>query len=225
MASSPRRVRLADADGMALAHANQLDSPVEPAKERLDERRLAKAGLATDQDQLTATRLRRQRAPQRCKRSVSPRRKPAVTVSAGSGRGTRCADVGDEPVVTVAVHGADHILALTVVTGNSPRRLDAAGNCRIGDETVMPDPVHQLLFGCQATPMPCEVGQNLQPLRFYVLRCSCALQLEAVQIHRYIAYLVHPARRVRCVRRRPFHPHILSTSAPRPNTAMFLMCS
>ena len=52
-------VRLADADGIALADANQLDSPVEPGQERLDERRLAKARLTADQDQLTATGLGR----------------------------------------------------------------------------------------------------------------------------------------------------------------------
>ena len=57
----------------------------------------------------------------------------------------------------------------------------------------MPDLVHELLFGYQAIPMPYEVGQHLQHLRFYVLRYSCALQLEAVQIHRYVCELVHPA--------------------------------
>jgi hypothetical protein len=117
------------------------------------------------------------------------------------------------------VHGADHILALTVVTGHSSRSLDAAGDRRIGDEAVMPDLVHELLLGYQAISMPYEVGQNLQDLRLYVLQYSSTRQLEALQIHRYVCELLH---RVRCPRNRTFHLHILSTPAPRLSAAVFL---
>jgi hypothetical protein len=69
--------------------------------------------------------------------------------------------------------------------------------------------------------MPYQVSQNLQHLRFYVPRYSCALQLEAVQIHRYVCELIHPAG-IRGAWSRPCHLHILSTPAPRLNTAMFI---
>ena len=63
----------------------------------------------------------------------------------------------------------------------------------------MPDLVHELLFGYQAIPMPYEVGQHLQHLRFYVLGYSCALQLEAVQIHRTSAnWYTPPSDSVAC---------------------------
>src|SRR5215213_7138935 len=60
--------------------------------------------------------------------------------------------------------------------------------------------------------MPDEVSQNLQHLRLYVLQYSCAAQLEAVQIRRHVTELVH---RIRRVRSRPCHLHILSTQPPR----------
>src|SRR4051794_26503866 len=119
-----RAVWLTRSDGMTLAAANQFDGPVELGQERLDNRRLANAGLTADQHQLTATGLcRRQGGPQRSKLSVPPdkvRRRGHRRFRLRN----RLYDLGDEPV-TAAVHGTDYILAGTVVTGCSSRTLDA----------------------------------------------------------------------------------------------------
>ena len=63
-----RGVRLTSANGMALTDTDEFHGPVKPGQERLDNCRLANAGLTADQHQLTATRLcRRQGGPQRGK--------------------------------------------------------------------------------------------------------------------------------------------------------------
>ena len=210
---------------MALTDADEFHGPVKPGQERLDNCRLANSRLTADQHQLTATGLcRRQGGPQRGKFGVTPDEACPCGLRWFKA-GERLCDIGDEPV-TAAMHGADDILAFTVVTGRSSRGLDAAGDCGIGDEPVVPDLVHELLFGYQAVSMPYEVGEHLQHLRLHVLRYSCAAQLEAVQIHRHVRELVHPANRVRpCAE--PTLPcshslHETSTPAPRLSAAMFL---
>jgi hypothetical protein len=82
-----------------------------------------------------------------------------------------------------------------------------------GDETVMPDPVHQLLFGCQATPMPCEVGQNPTPA---VLRAAVVLRVATRSgpdppLHR-LPGTPRPARPLRAAPTLP-SPHSLHVSA------------
>jgi hypothetical protein len=73
-------------------------------------------------------------------------------------------DIGDELVAT-PVHRADHRLGPAVVTERLTRRLDPAGQRRLGHESIAPDLVEQLLFADEPVVVLSEVGDHVEHLR------------------------------------------------------------
>ena len=97
-------------------------------------------------------------------------------------RGVRRLDLlldGGEELVAAAVDGADHRLLPAAVPDCPARRLDPAGQGRVGDEAAAPDLVEQLGPWHDPVVVPDQVGQDLEDLGLQVAGDAAPAQLVA----------------------------------------------
>ena len=65
----------------------------------------------------------------------------------------------------LARDGADHGLILSAIAHRRSRGVDAAGQCRFGDDAAVPDGFDQIVLGDDAVPVFDQIGQQIEYLR------------------------------------------------------------
>jgi len=90
-------------------------------------------------------------------------------------------DPADE-LVAASVDGTDESPGAAVIADRLPRRLDSAGQRRLGDEAIAPDRVQQLALGHDTVSLPNEHGEHVEHLRLDWLDLATAPKLVSVEI-------------------------------------------